>query len=55
MFMVINKWDSGETALIHCVQCGISCLCLLYISGTVEREPSYIVFSAGFHVYGYYI
>jgi len=27
--VVINKWDSGETAFIHCVQCRFACLGLL--------------------------
>jgi len=27
--VVINKWDSGETAFIHCVQCRFVCLGLL--------------------------
>jgi len=48
--VVINKWDSGETAFIHCVQCRFVCLGLLQISGTVERQPSYIVFSVGLYV-----
>ena len=47
--VVIDKWDSVETAFIHCVQCGFICLGLLYISGTVERQPSYIVFSVGLY------
>ena len=48
--VVINKWDSGETAFIHCVQCRFACLGLLQISGAVERQPSYIVFSVGLYV-----
>ena len=24
--VVINKWDSGETAIIHYVQCRFACL-----------------------------
>jgi len=27
--VVINKWDSGEAAFIHCVQCRFVCLGLL--------------------------
>jgi len=27
--VVINKWDSGETAFIHCVQYRFACLGLL--------------------------
>ena len=42
--VVINKRDSGETAFIHCVQCGFIFLGFLKISGTVERQPSYVVF-----------
>ena len=27
--VVIDKWDSGETAFVHCVQCGFIFLRLL--------------------------
>ena len=27
--LVVNKWDSGETAFIHYVQCRFACLGLL--------------------------
>ena len=27
--VVIDKWDSGVTAFIHCVQCRLLCLGLL--------------------------
>jgi len=30
--VVVNRWDSGETAFINCVQCRFACLGLLYIS-----------------------
>ena len=37
---VINNWNCGETAFIHCVQCRFTCLGLFYISGTLEKQPS---------------
>ena len=45
---VINKWHSGETAFIHCVQCGFIFLGLLKLSGKLERQPSYVVFRVRF-------
>ena len=45
--VVIVKRDRGETTFIHCVQCGFIFLGLLKISGTVERQPSYVVFRVG--------
>jgi len=52
--VVIVKWNSGEAAFIHVFSVGFPCFGSIYLSGTVERQPSYIVFSVGLHVYDCY-
>ena len=52
--VVVNKWDRVETTFNQFVECSFICLSLLYISGAVVKQLSYVAFTVGLYVNGCY-